>query len=135
MDPVSTIVASLCAPSDPFAGCEEANNKCPQCSHSPFNDSTITASNNTRRTVKSWLKEQKAKADKPAAPAAIEPSVEKTPQPMADTSQGSNNIGDDTTEAPEKIDGTAPVPLAAEEQPMPSIEVCRPRFLTRIPLT
>lgn len=104
-------------------GYQAANNKCPECGHSPFNDSTVKASSAARKTMKSWLKEQKAKAEKPATPNTAETPVEPAPQPSVDAPQDINQTGRNA-EGAEQNHSAVSMPSSAEENPVPSIEVC-----------
>lgn len=104
-------------------GYQGANNKCPECGHSPFNDSTVKASSAARKTIKSWLKEQKAKAEKPPTPSTAETPVEATPQPMLDMAQEIDHTGGNP-EGAETNQTVASMSFAAAEQAVPSIEVC-----------
>lgn len=105
------------------SGYQAASNKCPECGHSPFNDSTVKASSAARKTMKSWLKEQKAKAEKPPTPSIIETPAEATPQPLVDAPQEANQIGGDAEAAEQPTSATA-MSLPVEEQAVSSIEVC-----------
>ena len=104
-------------------GYQAANNKCPECGHSPFNDSTVKASSAARKTIKSWLKEQKAKAEKPATHSTTETPVESAPQPSVDASQEMIQTDGNAAEA-EQNHSAPSMSFSAEEKPVPSIEVC-----------
>jgi hypothetical protein len=81
----------------------------------------VKASSATRKTLKSWLKDQKAKAEKPLTPSNTDGAAEANGQSAADASQESKSNGEAI--GTEKNEARAQSSLPAEEQPMPSIEV------------
>lgn len=81
--------------------------------------------------MKSWLKEQKAKAEKPPTTNTIDTPAEATPQHLVDAPQEINQTGGDAEVAEQPNSATA-MSLPVEEQPVSSIEVCASFFCIRI---
>lgn len=83
----------------------------------------VKASTNTRRTLKSWLKDQKTKAEKPA------PATSTADTPRDDVAQQVSEASQDTKlngesgEAAGQYEEAVSLAVPTEEQPLPSIEV------------
>lgn len=82
----------------------------------------VKASTATRKTLKSWLKEQKTKAEKPPTPSTADAS-ENTMQSNVDMSKEANHTGDES-ELADKSFALPSTSLPVEEQPVQSVEVC-----------
>ena len=115
------------------SGFQASNNSCPQCGHSPFGESVVKPGNAMRRTIKSWLKDHKTKAEKPATVPSTGDSTNEDPAQVAqvavDASQDTNLNGENP-EQPEREEESSANQLPTEEQPMPSIEVREHRHIT-----
>lgn len=103
-----------------MSGFNDANNACPQCAHKPYNGDTVKPSTSSRRSVKAWLKAEKAKADEQTA--ALVKVAETTSQPPVNGSSENEANGHDHIE----VNGTEPATTADEV--MASVEV-RPVLL------
>jgi hypothetical protein len=99
-----------------MSGFNDANNACPQCAHKPYNGDTVKPSTSSRRSVKAWLKSEKAKADEQAA--ATEKVIETTSQPPV------NGLSENDTKGHDHIEVNGTEPATTADEVMASVEVC-----------
>lgn len=118
------------------AGFSSANNACPQCSHKPYNIDTVKPSISSRKTVKSWLKAEKLKADEQAA--QKDNAVEETTQahvdgPVDEGVNGQSELGLHGTDSAMDTEGVLPsteVKISTLQVLVPGVDSHRIRMMS-----